>query len=334
MSPVAVFQAAEGSDLVSERFPFPAYPDGWFQVAYTRDIPPGVVHSMQYFGEQLICFRDSAGIVHVLDAYCPHQGAHIGVGGTVEGDCVKCPFHGWLFNSSGANAQIPYARSVNRTARLRSWPTDERAGCIFVWYSAAGTPPSWQLPDIGEFDDPTFAWHVPDGARWSIRTHVQEIFENTVDAAHFATVHGVANFGTVDVVHDGPMFRAVSEVSFATPRGPVPGAVDSELWGLGLDVVRHRGLGRSCTLLTATPIDGERVDARYTFLVQRDDAGEMSRLGVGMMKDFLKQISQDIPIWENKVYRAKPPLASGEGAVTTFRKWATSAYPVAAEAGV
>jgi hypothetical protein len=128
------------------------------------------------------------------------------------------------------------------------------------------------------------------------------------------------------------MFKAIAEVSFVTPRGPVDRAVDSELWGLGVDVVRHRGLGRSCTLLTATPIDGERVDARYTFLVQRDEAGAMSRLGRGMMNDFLGQILQDIPIWENKIYREKPQLARGESAVITFRKWAEHAYPALAEA--
>jgi len=318
---------------MTERFPFPPCPDGWFQVAYSRDVGPGDVVSMSYFGEQLICFRDSTGTAHVLDAYCPHQGADIGVGGEVEGDCVKCPFHGWLFDGNGRNVEIPYAKSVNRAARLRAWPVDERAGCIFVWHSTSGSPPAWELPQVPEFDDDSFEWHVPEDARWQIRTHVQEIYENTVDVAHFATVHKVANFGSIDVCEDGPMFRAVAEVSFVTPRGPVAGAVDSELWGLGLDVVRHRGLGRSCTLLTATPIDGERVDVRYTFLVLRDsDTGEMSRLGIGMMRDFLNQISQDIPIWENKVYRTKPQLARGEGAVIAFRKWAQRSYPEAAPA--
>ncbi len=210
--------------LASDRFPMPAFPDGWFQVAYGHEVAAGAVVSLHYFGEQLICYRDSTGEAIVLDAYCPHQGADIGVGGTVEGDCVKCPFHGWLFDRTGANVEIPYARSVNRTARLRRWPTVERAGCIFVWHSAAGGAPAWELPLVPEFDDPGFVWHVPDGARWQIRTHVQEIYENTVDAAHFATVHGVSNFGAVEVTRDGPMFRAVSEVSFATPRGPVPGA--------------------------------------------------------------------------------------------------------------
>lgn len=313
---------------MNHRFPFPANPDGWFQAAYSHEVEPGAVHPMHYFGEQLICFRDATGTAHVLSAHCPHQGADIGVGGEVDGDCVKCPFHGWLFDASGRNVAIPYAKSVNRAAKLRVWPTEERAGCIFVWHSSTGSAPEWTIPLVPEFDDAAFQWHVPEDARWQIRTHVQEIYENTVDVAHFATVHKVANFGSIDVTEDGPMFKAVAEVSFVTPRGPVAGAVDSELWGLGLDVVRHRGLGRSCTLLTATPVDGDVVDVRYTFLVQRDsETNEMSRLGVGMMRDFLKQIRQDIPIWESKVYRAKPQLARGEGAVMEFRKWAQRSYP-------
>ena len=72
----------------------------------------------------------------MLDAYCPHLGADIAVGGTVIEECVTCPFHGWRFDATGHNVEIPYAKSVNRTAKLHAWPTVERAGIVFVWYSA------------------------------------------------------------------------------------------------------------------------------------------------------------------------------------------------------
>ena len=81
--------------------------------------------------------------------------------------------------------------------------------------------------------------------------------------------------------------------------------------------------------MTATPVDGEYVDARYTFLVQRDrggGAGGMSRLGVGMMKDFMKQITQDIPIWENKIQHEQPLLCDGDGPIGMFRRWCQQFY--------
>jgi len=312
---------------LERRFPFAEYPKGWFQVAYSRDVEVGQVIALHYFGQRLACYRGTSGAPYVLDAYCPHLGADISVGGTVNDDCVVCPFHGWNFNGDGRNVLIPYAKSVNRAARLRAWPTVERAGIIFVWYSPEAGEPEWELPKIPEAEDAAFVFHAPPEARWTFKSHPQEVCENTVDIAHFATVHGVSSFGNLDVEQDGHVFRAVAEVSFQTPRGVVEGAVDSCLFGLGIDVVRHRGLGQSCTILAVTPIDGEMVDARYTFFVQLDPkSGEMSRMGLGFARDFCKQIEQDIPIWENKVYRGKPQLAAGEQAITTFRAWATESY--------
>jgi phenylpropionate dioxygenase-like ring-hydroxylating dioxygenase large terminal subunit len=310
-----------------QRFPFSNYPKGWFQVAYGRDVTAGTIVSLHYFGQQLICYRGESGTAHVLNAYCPHLGADIAVGGQVSEDCVICPFHGWRFNGDGSNVEIPYAKGPNRIAKLSAWHTVERAGMIFVWHSEDGGEPEWELPKIPEADDAAFEFYAPEEARWIFRSHPQEVFENTVDIAHFATVHGVSAFGNLDVEHEGVNFRAVAEVNFETPRGQVSGAVDSELFGMGIDVVRHRGLGQSCTVLTVTPIDGELVDARYTFFVSLDpETGEKTRLGMGFARDFCKQIPQDIPIWEAKIYRDKPALARGERAITEFRNWAEQSY--------
>jgi hypothetical protein len=61
------------------------------------------------------------------------------------------------------------------------------------------------------------------------------------------------------------------------------------------------------------------------------DSGEMSRMGLGFARDFCKQIEQDIPIWENKIYRDHPQLARGEGAINEFRAWARQSYQSAYE---
>ena len=55
-------------------------------------------------------------------------------------------------------------------------------------------------------------------------------------------------------------------------------------------------------------------------------ADEMTQMGLGFARDFCKQIEQDIPIWENKIYRDRPQLARGEGAITEFRAWARQSY--------
>lgn len=62
-------------------------------------------------GENLVAWRGmESDQVHVADAYCPHNGAHLGVGGTVRGDCIQCPFHHWRYRGGdGKLVEIPYA---------------------------------------------------------------------------------------------------------------------------------------------------------------------------------------------------------------------------------
>lgn len=68
-------------------------------------------------GEQFAVFRGMDGEVYVLDAYCPHLGANLAVGGHVVGNCIECPFHGWIFSGKdGSCVKIPYAKKGDRVA--------------------------------------------------------------------------------------------------------------------------------------------------------------------------------------------------------------------------
>lgn len=67
--------------------------------------------SCTFSGLELAVFRDAYGEVHALDAYCPHLGANLAVGGKVKGKCLECPFHAWRFNGEdGRCTHIPNAR--------------------------------------------------------------------------------------------------------------------------------------------------------------------------------------------------------------------------------
>src|SRR5690554_6009815 len=117
--------SATDGTLLDDGFPLRGYPRGWFQVAWAAEIPPGTVHRMRYFGRELVAYRGDAGQLHVLDAYCPHLGAHLGHGGRVEGDCIRCPYHGWKFDGSGKNVEIPLTDRVNRAVTIAPWIVHE-----------------------------------------------------------------------------------------------------------------------------------------------------------------------------------------------------------------
>jgi cholesterol 7-dehydrogenase len=46
-----------------------------------------------------------------MQAFCPHNGANLAVGGIVKGNCLECPFHGWTFDGKGTCVSVPYRYS-------------------------------------------------------------------------------------------------------------------------------------------------------------------------------------------------------------------------------
>lgn len=85
------------------------------------DLVNGIFFSPR-LGEQVAVFRAENGKAHVLDAYCPHLGANLAVGGRVLGDCLECPFHGWQFQGSdGKCVKVPYAeKGESLTGKLET----------------------------------------------------------------------------------------------------------------------------------------------------------------------------------------------------------------------
>ena len=106
-----------------------------FIPSFTFLFPSGV-RQAHILGLDLAVFRTESGQVGVIDAYCPHLGANIAAGGTVEGDSIKCPFHGWEFNCDGVCVRIPYAKNPEKIpseARVTKYTSMEINDQILIW---------------------------------------------------------------------------------------------------------------------------------------------------------------------------------------------------------
>ncbi|MGN0124741.1 MAG: Rieske 2Fe-2S domain-containing protein, partial [Rhodococcus sp. (in: high G+C Gram-positive bacteria)] len=123
-------------------------PTGWFQIGWSTDIQVGDVKPLRYFGHDLVAYRTESGRLVVLNAYCEHLGAHMGHGGTVAGDDIRCPFHGWQWSPEGRNTCIPYQKATNRVRRIGTWSTAERDGIMYLWHDAEGRDPQYDVPSI------------------------------------------------------------------------------------------------------------------------------------------------------------------------------------------
>ena len=307
-------------------------PNGWFAIAMSRDLVRGTVLRARYFARELVVFRTREGVLHVLDAYCPHLGAHLAEGGRVIGETIRCPFHGWQYGGDGACVHIPYSKKdPPAKARLKSWPVIERNGFIFVWHHDQDDPPAWTLPELPEFSDPR--WTEARTMELTVPVHIQEMAENNCDPVHFRFVHGNLATGESAVTpgEESHYFSAWTRSVQETPLGRFETELERNTWGLGLVSVRTKGIGNAGLLMLAatSPVDHTTTHSRWLFTVTKDMAdvaGEEFIAGLG------QGVLQDMRIWKNKIHRAAPVLCEADIELAFFRKWVRQFYPSAGTA--
>jgi len=314
-----------------ERFPYyTAFPFGWYRAFMSSELPVGGIEAVRYLGRDLIVWRGTDGSAHVMDAYCPHLGAHLGYGGRVEGCEIVCPFHWWQFDGDGNNTLVPYDGTRNRAAKLHSYPTIDRNGFILFWYHPTGEPPLWEIPKIEPFYDDGWTDYYP--ALWKVRSPWQEMAENGADYIHLRTVHGSVDIPELELVeYDGYFSKLRSRVNFKTPRGPQPGRIDSDGWGPGFSVARFSGIIDACFVSAQTPIDFEYTEVSFNYMIRKignsdKDLARTKRVGEAMIADLKRQEAEDIVIFENKIYQPTPRLSAADGPIAEFRRWAAQFY--------
>jgi nitrite reductase/ring-hydroxylating ferredoxin subunit len=327
-------------------WPYENFPTGWFQVAWSDEVAPGAVLPMRYFARDLVCARTEAGEVRVFDAFCPHLGAHLGHGGTLEGDCLVCPFHGWKFDGDGHNVEIPYADRPNRAKKLVGWPVREANGAVVVWHDALGRDPLWEPSDLPEWGRADY-WSSPALRKRHERVRLmpQWVAENLVDPAHQKFVHGAHDPTVITRFEvEGPMFRifnlvelgAGKESTWLTPDGARESEMNTEAWGVGIILGRFPDQDGAIHYQAMTPIDHEYSELNMALLIPRSGVEEVDGEArpdrrTARRFDFLvSQLEADFVIWEHMRYTVKAPLTRTEaGPYGSFRRWARQFYPEA-----
>jgi phenylpropionate dioxygenase-like ring-hydroxylating dioxygenase large terminal subunit/putative sterol carrier protein len=316
---------------VPARFPFPSLPIGWFAVTFSADLVAGQARALRCFAQDLVLFRTEAGVAVLLDAYCPHLGAHLGHGGCVVGETIRCPFHAWRFDAHGACVEVPSATRIPPLAKARVWPVREHDGVVLAWHHPEGLEPTWELPELA-----WQGWTPPLTVEWQVATHPQEIAENTVDMAHLQPIHDATHARIVrELKPEGHLLDVA--IAFTASGAPIgmPESwndvrLDVTLHGLGLlhvltHVVTSDLHARQAIFLT--PIDAETTMVRAVtstrVLPDPDFSDEMART---FYEAFVVDFPRDFPLWEHKIYRARPVLAHGEGGIGLYRRWAKQFY--------
>ena len=308
-------------------------PLGWYTIAHSKELKAGKVLPVKYFGQELVLYRTEAGEARLVDAYCPHMGAHLAEG-KVQGDILRCSFHGFEFGGDGRCVRTGYGKAVPRKAKLGTWAIREHNGFIFAWYHPERTQPDWEIPVL---PGPKEGWTTFRTRQISVKSHPQETSENSVDVGHFIEVHGFGDsWYSGDLEIEGHLLKSAYGIDYFGGKLSLIANFNVEVHGLGYSLVRVNTprFGADFNLLVlSSPVDEDNIILRTAVSMKNwgpraltYSVREAASLGLN------KEVGQDAPIWEAKQYVDKPILAEGDGPIAEYRRYCRQFYAQQAEA--
>ena len=100
--------------------------DFWYVVAQSDELRSDTVLARKILSEWLAVFRDENGKPVVVQDRCKHRSAQLSLG-KVENGCLRCPYHGWLYNGDGEVVEVPSEGESLKRMKSRSV---QRYACI------------------------------------------------------------------------------------------------------------------------------------------------------------------------------------------------------------
>jgi phenylpropionate dioxygenase-like ring-hydroxylating dioxygenase large terminal subunit len=211
----------------------------WIPFALSSHLVHGEAPTLvRLFGQNYVAFRAQDGRIGFLDELCPHRRTSLTLG-RIEGNGVRCIYHGWKIDVSGCVAEAPtqLVRPEQFAARVRvvHFPVREAGGLAWVWLGAAEAPAFPELPWTE--DDTYWYWcasRVP--CNW-----LQGV-EGTIDSAHVGFLHQTWHRETAKrAEHANLGFALDQPPSYKTEATP---------YGMRAAAVRQIGDGRAYVRIT------------------------------------------------------------------------------------
>jgi len=157
----------------------------WYVAAFSADVQPGKCLGRRFLNEPVVLFRTASGALSALTDRCSHRAMPLSEG-HVDGEIIRCPYHGLEFNGAGACARIPGQERIPPAANVRAYPVCERDELIWIWM---GEP---EKADVGlimgnpEHRDPSWSWRP---YYMHVHSNWQLLVDNILDLTHVAYIH-------------------------------------------------------------------------------------------------------------------------------------------------
>jgi phenylpropionate dioxygenase-like ring-hydroxylating dioxygenase large terminal subunit len=152
---------------------------------WSADFAAGQLVPLTLLGEPLVLYRTEAGNLVALEDRCCHRHAPLSHG-RLEGDNLRCMYHGLKFAPSGACVEMPGSNAIPPVMKVRVYPVVDRHSAAWVWMGAPEKANESLIPPFVGVNDP--GWHMKPG-HMDYDVYYELVQDNLLDLSHVAYVH-------------------------------------------------------------------------------------------------------------------------------------------------
>ncbi|MFM2431390.1 MAG: hypothetical protein RLZZ511_2603 [Cyanobacteriota bacterium] len=311
-------QAISGGDQPIVRWPGGSDPDrfdpkeAWYPVFYLRDLDRDRPQKFTLLDIDLVLWWEPASQTwRAMDDRCPHRLVPLSEGRVNAAGQLECPYHGWSFGGDGQCQHIPQQApgengSESRRACLRSFPTAERQGLLFVFPGTSEQAVEVPVPIIGPMDADPNGWTLFDTFR-DLPYDALTLLENVLDPSHLPYTHH-NSVGKRE--NAAPMDLRILESSRqgfrgTWPEGPRRGKLGTQdtlfvAPGMMWHELNSKQFGYTLTVVYATPIrKGEcRLFARFPFRF----SSKVPALAISLMPRWYSHMGQNAILEDDQIF--------------------------------
>ena len=235
----------------------------WHPIAAADQFDHVSIRQVRLMGEDLVLYKDLSGKYGLVEKHCPHRRADLSYG-FVEQCGIRCNYHGWQFDETGACVSQPFEDVANPGAKFRdkikiiAYPVEEKGGLLWAYM---GPLPAPQCPDWEAFN-----W--TNGFRQIVFSEVPcnwvQAQENSIDPVHFEWMH--SNWSTRLDGKTGPYAPTHLKVDFdefefgfVYKRVTAGQSEQSPLWTVGRVCLWPNGFYLGDHFEWRVPIDDENM---------------------------------------------------------------------------
>jgi phenylpropionate dioxygenase-like ring-hydroxylating dioxygenase large terminal subunit len=159
-----------------------AHPDHWYPVAWASDLKPGKALGVEFAGQPIVLVRTETGKIYALEDRCAHRQVPLSLG-VVNGENLRCTYHGWTYNCAGSCVDLPYIGlgTLRAPNGVKSYPLCEVDGLLFVFPGDPALADARKPTTLGAKSDPRYKTRRLNR---QVAAHYTFMHENLMDMNH------------------------------------------------------------------------------------------------------------------------------------------------------